>query len=54
MSLTIAQRLMRLLAPVCERQRMDFRETLARTTAHAENLQRDLQVIQPKPGLETR
>jgi len=36
------QKVMRFLAPSCERQRMEFREALAKLNAHAEDLQRTM------------
>jgi hypothetical protein len=38
--LKLYQRIMRFLAPACERQREEFRHEVSRATAHAEDLQR--------------
>lgn len=38
--MSLRSAIMRLLAPSCEKHRMQFRHELARTQAHAEDLQR--------------
>ena len=38
----LAQRVMKILAPSCERQRMEFREGLAKVQAHTEDLMRTM------------
>jgi hypothetical protein len=40
--MNLTQKVMRLLAPVCEKQRMEFREELSRVEAHTEDLMRTL------------
>ncbi len=38
----LSQRLMKLFAPVCEKERLTFREELSRTQAMAEDMTRSL------------
>lgn len=40
--MNFGQALMRFLSPTCERQRQEFRQTMARTSAHAEDLTRTI------------
>ena len=38
----LMQKVMRILAPTCERQRMEFRQELAKVNAHTEDLLRTM------------
>jgi hypothetical protein len=40
----LTQRIMRIIAPVCEKQRMEFRAELARVEANTEDLLRTLKI----------
>lgn len=40
--MTLAQKLMRFISPSCEKQRMEFRESLAQVEAHTEDLVRTM------------
>lgn len=40
----LTQRLMRVFAPSCEKQRQEFRAELARVEAHTEDLMRTLRI----------
>lgn len=51
--MNIGQTLMRLLSPICERQRMEFRHSMAQATAHAEDLTRTLRLPQTVEALRT-
>lgn len=43
----LREKIMRILAPECERQRMEFREARQRVEAHAEHLSRTLVLSAP-------
>ena len=40
----MTQKLMRLLAPACEKNRMEFRQELAKVEAHTEDLLRTMRI----------
>lgn len=51
--MNLGQFLMRIFAPACEKQRMEFREGLARASAHAEHLTRTLESAPVSDALKT-
>jgi hypothetical protein len=46
--------IMRLVAPHCERQRMELRHDIARTEAHAEDLRRTVRAVDERTVAEAR
>lgn len=42
--MNLTQKLMRIISPTCEKQRMEFRKELAKLDAHTEDLTRTLRL----------